>query len=596
MVAFIFRYSGTIMKLCQRCAPRPTPVLLCLLGLLPGVAWCATGAERAAADERARADANAEILSAEVALQAGDCLAATREYGTAILRVDDAALAGRAAGIALDCARYDAAQRALQRWRGLAPDDADALRTQLRLEVARERAGPAARTAAVLLASAAVRKSGVAEEVASLGRTLGPARAYGVLARVRVPALEAPAARLALGELALDGWRLADAARLGAEALQAGAAAGAANALIARARAGLGDASGALAAARAARAADAKGNPFAEVDVLELLGRDADARAGTEALREHAATRQEAERRLAIMAFNRADLADAQQRFAAQLQDPQGAPLAIYYLAAIAERRGDRQVALRGYALLGGTALASAARHRAARLLLAVGERERALSLLAPEAGSGIGERLVSELESAQLLFDGGDRAAALEQIEATRQRFPGHPEVLYQRAILLERAGRTSEALQSLEQLHRARPADGTLTNALGFILADHRMQLPRAESLIRAALESEPDNPAILDSLGWVKYRRGAIAAALPVLERAWRLFRDGDIAAHYGEAAWASGDQARARAIWSQALAADPDNTTLQATVRMYAPQLLPGPAPSGPVLDPTTGTPI
>jgi Tfp pilus assembly protein PilF len=582
------------MKLCQPCAPRRSPLLPWLVGLLAAVPWCATAEDRAAADERARADANAEILSAEVALQAGDCAAATREYDAAIQRVDDAALAERATGVALECAQYETATRALARWRSLAPEDADALRAQLRLEVAREGAGAAARTAAALLASPAVRQSGVAEEIASLGRTLGASRAFGLLRRA--PGLETPAAQLALGELALDGWRLADAARLGTAALRAGAAAAAAQGLIARARAGLGDAEGALAAARAARAADARGSAFAEVDVLELLGRDADARAGTEALREDAATRTEAERRLAIMAFNRADYAAAQRRFAAQLQDPQGAPLAIYYLAAIAERRGDRSVALRGYAMLGSTAFASAARHRAARLLLAAGEREQALALIAQEAGSGIAARLVAELESAQLLIDGGAREAALEQIESTRRRFPGHPEVAYQRAILLERAGRTDEAVQSLEQLHRARPGDGTLSNALGFILADHGKRLQRAEKLIRAALESEPDNPAILDSLGWVRYRRGANAAALPLLERAWRLFRDGDIAAHYGEVAWASGDQARARAIWSQALAADPDNATLRSIVKVHAPQLLPGAAPPGPVLDPTTGTPI
>lgn len=595
------------MKLCQPCAPRPIPLLLSLLAVLPVVAPCADAAgraaagragtdERAAADERAMADANAEILSAEVALQAGDCAAATREYGAAIQRVEDAALAGRAAGIGLDCAQYEAAARALARWRALAPGDAEALRVQLRLDVARQRESGAAQALNALLATDAVRKSGVPGEIASLGRTLGPARAYGLLVRARAPGLDAPAARLALGELALDGWRLADAARLGAEALRAGAPAGAAQALLARARGGLGDAAGALDAARAARAADAKGNAFAEVDVLELLGRDADARAGTEALRDDAAVRSEAERRLAIMAFNRADYADAQQRFAAQLHDPQGAPLAIYYLAAIAERRGDRGVALRGYALLGGTALEGAARHRAARLLLASGEREQALALLAQDAGSGIAARVQAELESAELLMDGGAGEAALKQVEATRQRFPAHPEVAYQRAILLERAGRTSEALQALEQLHRARPRDATLTNALGFILADHTRELPRAEKLIRSALESEPDNPAILDSLGWVSYRRGATRPALLLLERAWRLFRDGDIAAHYGEVAWASGDQARARAIWSQALAADPDNATLRATVQARAPQLLPGEAPAGPVLDPTTGTPI
>jgi predicted Zn-dependent protease len=215
---------------------------------------------------------------------------------------------------------------------------------------------------------------------------------------------------------------------------------------------------------------------------------------------------------------------------------------------------------------------------------------------VAQDAGSGIAARLLAELESAQLLIDAGAADDALQQIEATRRRFPGHPEVAYQRAILLERAGHTAEAVQALEQLHRARPRDATLTNALGFILADHDRDLPRAEKLIRAALGSEPDNPAILDSLGWVDYRRGAIAAALPLLERAWRLFRDGDIAAHYGEVTWASGAQERARQIWSEALTADPDNATLRATVKARAPQLLPAQSPTGPVLDPTTGTPI
>jgi tetratricopeptide (TPR) repeat protein len=576
-----------IMKLCQPCAPR---LSLLLLWLLPGLALGAS------ADDRAMADANAEILSAEVALQAGDCAGATREYAAAIQRVDDASLAGRATGVALDCGQFNAAARALARWRTLAPQDADALRAQVRLEITRERDAPAMQALTALLATPAVRKSGVAEEIASLGRAAGASHLYALLAGAHAPGLEAPAARLALGELALDGWRLADAARLGGEALRAGADAGAAQSLLARARAGLGDAEGALAAARAARAADPKGNAFAEVDALELLGRDADARAATEALRDDAATRTEAERRLAIMAFNRGDYTDAQQRFAAQLHDPQGAPLAIYYLAAIAERRGDRAVALRGYALLGGTALEGAARHRAARLLLAAGEREQALSLVAQDAGSGIAARLLAELESAQLLIDAGAADDALQQIEATRRRFPGHPEVAYQRAILLERAGHTAEAVQALEQLHRARPRDATLTNALGFILADHDRDLPRAEKLIRAALGSEPDNPAILDSLGWVDYRRGAIAAALPLLERAWRLFRDGDIAAHYGEVTWASGAQERARQIWSEALTADPDNATLRATVKARAPQLLPAQSPTGPVLDPTTGTPI
>ena len=71
-------------------------------------------------------------------------------------------------------------------------------------------------------------------------------------------------------------------------------------------------------------------------------------------------------------------------------------------------------------------------------------------------------------------------------------------------------------------------------------------------------------PDSPAIQDSLGWVLFRQGKIKEALPVLERAWRNSRDSEIAAHYGEALWKTGDEGQARYIWQQALHASPDDT--------------------------------
>jgi len=578
-----------IMNVCHR-------PLRQVLALGACAALLAHGAMAGAADDRELADANAEVLGAEVALQGGDCAAAVRGYADALRRVADAQLAGRAASIALDCGLVERAAAAVARWRAIAADDPDALRAQVRVQIARDQNDAAAHTLATLLASPAVQKSGTVAEIASLAQLAGPAHVYPVLAITHSPALEAADARLALGELAMDAWHFKDAAAYATQALARGGTPAAAQELLARAAAGLGDADAALAAARAARAADPRAGAFAEVDTLELLGRDEEARAGTETLRGEEATRNEAERRLGLFAFERADYAEAQQRFAALLRDPQSAPLAIYYLAAIAERRGDRSVALRGYALLGGTALEGPARRRAARLLLAAGEREEALGLIAENAGSGIAARVAAELASAELLMDGGASADALKQIEATRRRFPEHPEVAYQRAILLERAGDTAEAIRALEAQHRAHPRDATLGNALGFILADHRRDLARAEKLIRVALDAEPDNPAILDSLGWVTYRGGQPAAALPLLERAWRLYHDGDIAAHYGEVSWASGAPEQARAIWKRALAADPDNATLRDTVKAHLPELVPPPAPQAPVLDPTTGTPI
>jgi Flp pilus assembly protein TadD len=139
---------------------------------------------------------------------------------------------------------------------------------------------------------------------------------------------------------------------------------------------------------------------------------------------------------------------------------------------------------------------------------------------------------------------------------------------VLYQKSILLEKAGRTDAAIAQLETLYRDRPQDSAISNALGFILADHDRDLVRAQRLISAALKSEPDNPAILDSLGWLQFRRGMLAAALPLLERAYRLDQDGDIGAHWGEVLWAMGEKVKARETWNRALMVDPDNALVKA----------------------------
>jgi cytochrome c-type biogenesis protein CcmH/NrfG len=97
----------------------------------------------------------------------------------------------------------------------------------------------------------------------------------------------------------------------------------------------------------------------------------------------------------------------------------------------------------------------------------------------------------------------------------------------------------------------------------------------LPRAEGFIRRALVAMPDNPAILDSLGWVRVRRGDARGAVPSLERAYTIERDPEIAAHWGEALWLSGARAQARQVWAAALARHPDSEALKATLHRLLP---------------------
>lgn len=70
---------------------------------------------------------------------------------------------------------------------------------------------------------------------------------------------------------------------------------------------------------------------------------------------------------------------------------------------------------------------------------------------------------------------------------------------------------------------------------NALGYTLADHNQRLPEALDLITQALELSPNDPFILDSMGWVKFRMGDQIAAADYLRRAYSVRPEADIAAH-------------------------------------------------------------
>ncbi len=91
----------------------------------------------------------------------------------------------------------------------------------------------------------------------------------------------------------------------------------------------------------------------------------------------------------------------------------------------------------------------------------------------------------------------------------------------------------------------------------------------LSRARKLIERAHAAAPKNPAILDSLGWVYFRQGRPADALPFLKAAYADDHDGDIAAHLGEVLWQLGQQDEAQRIWSEASALDADNHLLKST---------------------------
>ena len=508
----------------------------------------------------------------ERGLAEGDCRAASEGFLEDARASRDPAIAYRATEIGQACQHLPAAWASAQRLLALDPENVEALRLVGNVALASARYADARRMFFGLLAKPDVEPDRALREIL-------PPLAEGDLAPAAwqvfkdLPGRDALSAPVlsSMARMACNADDLARCRALIGEARAKGGGNDAATIRLAAAEAAAsGDADRALGEAQLVAQGDPQDNRFAVVETLLTLDRRVEARAEIERIAAEPDHAVEADRRLALLAFNEGDYLDAERRFSARIQRNEGTGEGLFYLAMMAERLGRTDAALPGYEELVRAGAGLAPRSRAARLLVARGEAPKAMRLFDDWLRSGRGDFIDTELARARALSEGGMRAEALQGIDLALKRHPEHPELRYQRAVELDSAGRSREAIKEFEALLKERPDDANVLNALGYTLADRKKSLRRAENLVRAALEQRPDNAAFLDSLGWVRYRRGDKIGALPPLERAWQLSREGEIAAHWGEVLWSMGDQAGARSIWARALVAAPESKPLRATI--------------------------
>ena len=528
-----------------------------------------------------QADSDTATIVAEVALERGDCRTAAEQYALAAApRAAPVATLQRALEVAMECQQFETAAQLAPRWRERAPDSAAAARQAglLALRLGENSDAAAAFRDAIRLSGEDPSKALVDLAQASAD-SLNDFGAYTALrAAVDSGKLDA-SALVVLGNLALEGYVFRDALALADDAIARDAQFAPAQVLRSRVLAGSDDAAGAIAAANAARGIDPAGQAFALAETLVALDRIEEARMELERLLADDDASPEAERRLALLAFREGDVQEAAGRFSQRLRTGDGAGEAMFYLGALAERHGNEQVALEMYRQLVQAGAGMLARRRAAAVLVKQGKREEAFDLLDAEAARGPGAAVDVVLAKSSLLIGAGDAAEAVELLEAALDLYPGHPGIQYQRALAFEDAGRVQDAIDAFDSMLKRRPEDPALMNALGYTLADHDKSLARANGLIDAALALTPDNPAILDSQGWVRYRRGQGEQALGPLTRAYRLSRDTEIAAHWGEVLWSLGRESEARTIWARALARDPESTLLKDTIGRFIPPSTP-----------------
>lgn len=246
---------------------------------------------------------------------------------------------------------------------------------------------------------------------------------------------------------------------------------------------------------------------------------------------------------------------------------------AHFYLGKIADAENDPEQAIGYYEQVEEGSHYFPALARVSELKAQAGDLDGALKHLRVlrEANPQLAENFW--LLEVNLLLDQGAEERALELASKALEDYPENVRLRYARAMLLDSAERAREAEQDLRRILEQEPDNAVALNALGYILTTRTDRYGEAQMLIEQALHLDPENPAILDSMGWVLFQQGRDEEALKYLEQAYSSFPDPEVAAHYGEVLWQTGEKDQARIVWKEGLEQDPDHPILLETVRRF-----------------------
>ncbi len=162
-----------------------------------------------------------------------------------------------------------------------------------------------------------------------------------------------------------------------------------------------------------------------------------------------------------------------------------------------------------------------------------------------------------------------GDKAWNV--LQQALQQYPDDLNLLYTRAMQAEKRNDLAQMEKDLRTIIKRDPDNAMALNALGYTLSDRTTRYAEAKALIEQAHRISPEDPAVLDSLGWVNYRMGNLDEAERLLRQALERFPDQEVAAHLGEVLWANGKQREAKQVWGKFLKEQPDSPTLRGTIK-------------------------
>ena len=284
---------------------------------------------------------------------------------------------------------------------------------------------------------------------------------------------------------------------------------------------------------------------------------------------------------LAALQFQDSDLDNAEtslQKYSTLVEPGNSATInrtnmtSAYLLRAqIAEKRGDYAAAEQWLSRIENAQDLFSAQTRRASLLARQGKLAEARALIRSIPADTDEARRMNLMAEVQLLRDVHKYREAYALQKKLVEQSPEDDDLTYELAMLADKNGDHAAMERLLRQIIARKPDYHHAYNALGYSLADRGIRLTEAKELVLKALTYAPKDPFITDSLAWVEFRMGNPAEALRLLETAFAIRPDADLAAHLGEVLWALGHQERAKTIWKESQRLNPDNETLRETLK-------------------------
>jgi len=251
--------------------------------------------------------------------------------------------------------------------------------------------------------------------------------------------------------------------------------------------------------------------------------------------------------------------------------------IANYYLGRIAQNKGEDQQAVDYYQKVKHGEYLFDAQLRIGVLLAVLGKVDEGLAkleVLAEEQTDWV-LRVKSYLAQGEILRQEKRYKEGVEMFSRALQQKRDDTNLLYARGLMAEKVDRLDMAEADLLKVISKEPDNANALNALGYTLADRTARYQEALDYIKRAANLVPDDPAILDSLGWVSYRLGKMDEALKWLSKAFEMLEDAEIAAHYGEVLWQSNQKEKAREIWEKGKLQNAENPVLVETLKRIKP---------------------